>query len=107
MPVIDKFNINMKANYLGMTSLYSRNPLNLQKIEVGSRVIFDTALTYSHVEWLISIKILNLFNREILAPGIQKADSGNDFSKRSLGFSNSLSAQPGRSLWLTLNYKFD
>jgi len=107
MPVIDKFNINMKANYLGRTSLYSRNPLNLQKIEVGSRVIFDTALTYSHVEWLISLKILNLFNREILAPGIQKADSGNDFSKRSLGFSNSLSAQPGRSLWLTLNYKFD
>ena len=105
IPVSQQWNFNMKANYLDRTQLYSRNPLNLQNIEVGSRIIFDSTLSYSNNNWLVSFKALNIFDRKILAPGIQKADSGNDFSKRSLGFSNSLSAQPGRSIWLTVSYK--
>lgn len=104
IPFKESWNVNFKANYLDRTKLYSRNPLILQGIEVGSRVIFDSSISYLSKNWKVSLKALNLFDRKILAPGIQKADSGNDFSKRSLGFSNSLSAQPGRSFWLTFSY---
>lgn len=107
IPFKESWNVNFKANYLDRTKLYSRNPLILQGIEVGSRVIFDSSISYLGKNWKVSLKALNLFDRKILAPGIQKADSGNDFSKRSLGFSNSLSAQPGRSIWLTLSYSLE
>jgi outer membrane receptor for ferrienterochelin and colicins len=106
MPLTEIFNINVKANYLDRTLLYSRNPLNEQGIEVAARVIFDAALTYQIQTWQFSLKALNLFDREVFAPGTGKADAGNDFSKRSLGFGNSLVPQPGRSLWLSASYQF-
>jgi len=55
---------------------------------------------------LTSFTAMNILDRKVFAPGTGKANSGNDFSKRSLGFNNSLSPQPGRSLWLAAEYKF-
>ncbi len=106
LPLGEQLNVNIKANFLSRTSLYSRNPLSIQGIELGSRVIFDSAITYQFMSWQLSLKALNIFNRLVFAPGTGKADSGNDFTKRSLGFSNSLSPQPGRSLWLSAIYQF-
>lgn len=106
VPVSASFNVNIKANYLHRTPLYSRNPLTTQEIEVASRVIFDTAFSYQSTQWLFSLKAMNIFDRKVFAPGVGKANSGNDFSQRSLGFNNSLSPQPGRSLWLAAEYTF-
>ncbi len=106
IPVTAAFNINFKANYFHRTPLYSRNPLTEQEIKVSSRVLFDTAINYQHSHWLLSFKAMNVFDRKVFAPGTGKANAGNDFSKRSLGFNNSLSPQPGRSLWLTAGYSF-
>ena len=106
IPITENINVNIKGNFLYKTPLYSRNPLSEQDIKVGSRVIFDMALNYQYTSWLFTAKAMNMFDREVFAPGTSKADSGNDFSKRSLGFSNSLSPQPGRSLWLTAQYQF-
>lgn len=106
VPVTAAFNINIKANYLHRTPLYSRNPLAEQEIEVASRVILDATIIYQQSQWLFSFKAMNVLNRKTFAPGVGKADSGNDFSKRSLGFNNSLSPQPSRSLWLAAEYKF-
>ncbi len=106
VPITAAFNVNFKANYLHRTPLYSRNPLTKQEIAVSSRVIFDTAISYQHSQWLFSLKAMNILDRKVFAPGIGKANSGNDFSKRSLGFNNSLSPQPGRSLWLGAEYNF-
>ncbi|PCH95964.1 MAG: ligand-gated channel protein [Gammaproteobacteria bacterium] len=106
LPLSESFNANIKGNFLYKTPLYSRNPLNAQAIKIGSRVIFDAVINYQYSAWIITAKALNLFDRKVFAPGIGKADSGNDFSKRSLGFNNSLTPQPGRSLWLTAQYQF-
>ena len=106
LPLAYKVNANIKANYLHRTPLYSRNPLSEQAIEIGSRVIVDAAMTFQYAAWQLTAKALNIFNREVFAPGIGKADAGNDFSKRSLGFNNSLMPQPGRSFWLTAQYQF-
>ncbi|MCW8832538.1 MAG: TonB-dependent receptor plug domain-containing protein [Colwellia sp.] len=106
VPVTASFNVNIKANYLHSTQLYARNPLTEQNIDVASRVIFDTAVSYKQAQWQLSFKAMNIFDREVFAPGTGKANSGNDFSQRSLGFNNSLSPQPGRSLWLAVEYTF-
>ncbi|MBL4910237.1 MAG: TonB-dependent receptor [Alteromonadaceae bacterium] len=106
IPFHEHININIKANYIAKTSLYSRNPLNEQGIKIGSRVIFDTAINYQYQSWQFIIKALNVFNHKVLTAGTGKADSGNDFSQRSLGFANSLIPQPSRSLWLSVSYRF-
>jgi len=106
IPVSEKFDINVKANYIGKTPLYSRNPLNEQNIKVSARIIFDAAVVYQQQSWQLSFKMLNVLNRQVLAAGTGKADSGNNFSQRSLGFGNSLIPQPSRSLWFSLLYHF-
>ena len=106
LPISTAFNLNVKANYVHSTQLYARNPLTEQGIQAASRVIFDAAINYKQDNWQVNVKAMNLFDREVLAPGVGKANSGNDFSQRSQGFVNSLSPQPGRSLWLAVNYTF-
>ncbi len=105
-PLSESMAWNIKGSYIHKTPLYSRNPLTQQGIEIGSSVTFDTTFTYRHDAWLFTAKALNVFNREVFAPGVGKADSGNDFSKRSLGFNNSLAPQPGRSIWVNAKYQF-
>ncbi len=50
VPITTAFNLNIKANYLHRTPLYSRNPLSEQDIEVASRIIFDTAIGYQYAQ---------------------------------------------------------
>ena len=107
LPLDNDWHINLKGNYYHRTPLYSRNPLTEQGIEIGSRIIFDTVLNYQKRDWQFSFKVLNLFDREVFAPGLGKADAGNDFDNRSLGFANSLLPQAGRSFWLSASYQFN
>jgi len=105
-PVIDNWHLNINTNFYSRTALYSRNPLTIRNVKVGSRVILDSSLSYRTGKWQTFIKVLNVFDREILAPGINNANSGDDFSQRSKGYDNSLLPQPGRSIWLTTSYTF-
>ena len=105
-PVAEGWYLNIKSNFYSRTSLYSRNPLTIDGKKVGSRVIFDSTVSYKDANWQLFLKVLNIFDREVLAPGINNANSGDDFSQRSKGYDNSLQPQPGRSLWMTLNYSF-
>ncbi len=50
-----------------------------------------------------SFAINNLIGSEYFHPGGQAADSGQNFSNRSLGYYNSLIPQPGRSFVFTLS----
>jgi len=104
--IANRWNLNLNANFYSRTKLYSRNPLTIKGHEVGSRVIYDSVLSYRDNQWQVFFKILNIFDREILAPGINNANSGDDFSQRSKGYDNSLQPQPGRSLWLTVSHSF-
>jgi iron complex outermembrane receptor protein len=104
LPINNKMGINIKGNYSSPTELYSRNPLSKQGIKLGSRVIFDLAINYTSLDYSINLQVKNLFDHQNMLPGIKAADSGNNFTQRSLGFSNSLIPQASRSLWLTLDY---
>ena len=103
-PISKNLGVNLKANYYSPTDLYSRNPLSEQGIKLGSRAIFDIAAIYNSQNYSISLKVNNLFARQNMLPGINAADSGNDFTQRSLGFTNSLIPQNSRSVWLTLEF---
>ena len=74
VPITAAFNVNIKANYLQRTQLYSRNPLTEQDIEVASRVIFDSAISYQQAQWQLSLKAMNVFDRKVFAPGTGKAN---------------------------------
>lgn len=106
VPVTERIGVNLKGNFYSRTSLYSRNPLAAQGIKLGSKVIFDAALSYQFEQIQLNAKIENVFDREVMAPGIRNADSGNDFSQRSKGYANSLTPLPGRSFWLTIQYQY-
>jgi outer membrane receptor for ferrienterochelin and colicins len=101
-PLNNHFGLNFKSNYYSPTDLYSRNPLSEQGIKLGSRFLFDIAANYTSQYYSISIKVNNLFDHQHMLPGIKAGDSGNDFTQRSLGFTNSLIPQNSRSVWLTL-----
>jgi iron complex outermembrane receptor protein len=105
-PIIDNWHLNINTNFYSRTALYSRNPLTIKNVKVGSRVILDSSISYKAAKWQTFFKVLNIFDREVLAPGINNANSGDDFSQRSKGYDNSLLPQPGRSFWLTTNYTF-
>jgi iron complex outermembrane receptor protein len=104
LPLNSHIGINFKGNYHSPTELYSRNPLTTQGIKLGSRAIFDITANYNNGDYKLSLKVSNLFDHQNMLPGIKAADSGNDFTQRSLGFTNSLMPQAGRSFWLTFEY---
>jgi iron complex outermembrane receptor protein len=105
-PLDENWELNFKANYYDRTGLYSRNALIPQGIEVGSRMTVDASVKFIYGGWQLNFKIENLADRKVFAPGLRKADSGNDFSARSKGYQNSLTPLPGRSMWITVKYQF-
>ena len=82
----------------------SKQRLHRFETWIVSRFVFDIAANYTSQYYSISIKVNNLFDHQHMLPGIKAADSGNDFTQRSLGFTNSLIPQNSRSVWLTLEF---
>ncbi len=97
----------LRANYVSKRELYLRNPLRNQGRKADAYAVFHLALGYQKKPWGLSFRINNLFNNEYYQPGVEQADSGDDFSQRALGFRNSLIPQPKRSYWLRLNWSWD
>lgn len=103
IPIKDNLNFNFRSNYVSERLVYSRNPLRINNYKVGAYFVCNLALSYSISPVYLTLKVLNLFDENYYHPGIENADSGDDFTKRSQGFSNSLLPQQERSLWV--NFK--
>jgi iron complex outermembrane receptor protein len=48
--------------------------------------------------------VKNITDSQYFHPGLEQADSGDNFSQRSLGYRNSLLPQKGRTYFITLNF---
>ena len=105
-PINHHWGVNLKGNFSYRTELYSRNAMKPQDHQVGSRFVTDITLKYNNNDWQLNFKIENLFNRKYLAPGLRKADAGNNFTERSLGYQNSLIPLPSRAWWISFDYQF-
>ena len=77
--------------------LYSQNPLRGQGKTIDPYLVLNGALSYTYRPFTLTLKGVNLLDKTYFHPGVEQADSGDDFTSRSLGFRNSLIPQPGRS----------
>jgi len=105
LPIYKKVTLNTRANYVSTRQLYLRNALRAENRLLDGYILVNSNITYVITEYCrLAFKIRNLLNENYYHPGVQQADSGDDFTKRSLGFRNSLVPQPGRSFWVTLSF---
>lgn len=100
VPIGSSWNVNLSANMVSDRTLYSRNPLRTNDRKAESYVTFDMNLRYNYKPFSVALKVKNLFDEAYFHPGAEQADSGDDFSKRSLGFRNSLIPQLKRNFML-------
>ena len=106
IPIQKHWNLNLRGNFVSRRELYSQNPLRAQGKTIDPYVVFNGALSFYYRPFTVTLKIVNLFNRSYFHPGVEQADSGDDFSKRSLGFRNSLIPQPRRSFVFRFNIDY-
>jgi iron complex outermembrane receptor protein len=109
VPVSDRFGVHLRTNWVSDRELYLRNPLRAEGREIDSYVVFDLNLRYRFEHAALAFKINNLFDQGYYQPGIEQADSGDEFfdgegnPQRAPGFRNSLLPQVGRHFMLTLS----
>jgi len=107
VPLGQQFNLNLSGNYVGERELDGRNPLRWQGQKLDGYFTLDGVMTYRYnADIDISLKVLNILAEDYFHPGVEGANSGNNFTQRSSGFMNSLIPQPGRSLWLNVQKRF-
>ena len=106
VPLDSHWNFNLRGNYVGERQLYSQNPLRNQDETIDSFFVFNGALSYGDGPYSVTLKVANLFNTSYFHPGVEQADSGDDFDSRSLGFRNSLIPQPGRSFVIRASLQY-
>ncbi len=103
---MDKLNLFISGNYVGEQELYLRNPLRAENKKLDSYFVINCNIRYLIKPLSISLKVLNLFDKEYFHSGVEAADAGDDFEHRSLGWHNSLLPQPGRSILLNMTIDF-
>lgn len=106
LPVRGKLNLFLSGNYVSEQDLYLRNPLRAKNRKLDSYLVMNCNIRYTLKPFSISLRVLNLFNKEYFHSGLETASSGDDFANRSLGWHNSLHPQPGRSFLLSINFNF-
>ncbi|MCP4698469.1 MAG: TonB-dependent receptor [Gammaproteobacteria bacterium] len=106
LPVGQRWNVNLRGNFVGKRKLYSRNPLRWQGKTIDPYFVLNGTLRYQYRTYSATFKVLNMLDKEYFHPGVEGAESGDDASRRSLGYRNSLLPQPGRSFWLMLGAEF-
>ncbi len=104
IPLNAHWHVNLRSNYVSNRLLYSRNPLREAGRKAEAYTLFNLAVGYQKAPLSLAFKIENLFDVEYYHPGMEQADSGDDFSQRSQGFRNSLLPQEKRSFWLNLRW---
>lgn len=103
LPIVKAFNLNLKGNYVSSRLVYTRNALRVKNYEVPSYFTCDGAVSYTFKIATVSFKVKNVLDLEYFHPGVEQADSGDDFANRSLGYRNSLLPQTGRTFMVSLN----
>ncbi|MDP2385121.1 MAG: TonB-dependent receptor [Bacteroidota bacterium] len=103
LPVLKNINLNVRGNYVSDRLVYSRNALREKEYKIGSYFTMDGSITFNYKVTSLVFKIKNITNIDYFHPGLEQADSGDDFTKRSLGYRNSLLPQAGRSFMISLN----
>ena len=106
LPFRDNLSLFLSGNYVSEQDLYLRNPLRVKNKKLDSYFVLNCNIRYLFKPFLISLKVLNLFNKEYYHSGVDAADAGDDFEHRSLGWQNSLLPQPGRSILLNIRFDF-
>jgi iron complex outermembrane receptor protein len=106
MPISEHWNLNLRANWVSSKKLYVRNPLRAKGRDNDPYTVFDANLIYNFEPFSIAFKVRNLFDQEYYHSGVEGAESGDDFTKRSVGWRNSLIPQPGRSFMLRFSMNF-
>lgn len=106
VPYTDNFFVNLRANIVSSRELYLRNPLRASGDKADAYALLHLNLGYHTKRFNIAFKINNLLNKGYLQPGLEQADSGNDFTQRSLGFRNSLVPGIGRTYGISFSWKF-
>jgi iron complex outermembrane receptor protein len=107
VPVLEQWNINLRAQYHGETELYSRNRLRSQGENLDAYFLVNLTFGYLVGDMSVLLKVDNLFNERYFLPGERAANAGNDFdAPRSSGFKSSFIPTPLRSYMLMVSYKF-
>lgn len=107
LPLNSYWHLNLRGNFVSPRTLYSRNPLRAAGRKAEDYSLFNLALGYQKAPFSLVFKIENVFNVDYYHPGMEQADSGDDFSQRSQGFRNSLLPQEKRSYWLNVKWTWD
>ncbi len=106
LPLGDAWNLNLRGNYVSSRELYLRNPLRGQGEKLDSYFVLNSAISYQYEPLTITLKVLNMLDKDYFHPGAESANAGNDFSQRSLGYINSVIPQAERSYWLQVKLGF-
>lgn len=102
IPILKDFNLNIKGNFVSSRLVYTRNTLRINNYKIPSYFTLDGNLSYRFGIATLSVKIKNITDTKYFQPGLEQADSGNDFNNRSLGYRNSLLPQTGRTYVFSL-----
>ena len=115
-PLSENWGFNIQANWISDRVLYSENPLrseyNLDRSPENNRgaksyLVADAHLSYHTLAFETGIRIENIFGESYYHPGVEGADSGDNFDRPSAGFINSLIPQvkkPTVMAYLTFNF---
>ncbi len=104
LPVTKYFNLNLRGLYVSERELYSRNVMRPQG-KIDDYSLLNGTVSFKYNNWLLSLKVENIFDHEYLHPGIEQADAGNDTSKRAPAFHNSMLPQAKRNFLVNLTFK--
>jgi outer membrane receptor for ferrienterochelin and colicins len=106
LPLGESWNLNVQANWQASKTLYMRNPLRAEHKKNDSFTVINANISYDFSPYRLALKIKNVFNQRYYHSGVEGAESGDDFSQRSLGWRNSLIPQTYRNFMLTFSMAF-
>lgn len=82
---------------------YTRNALRAKDYKIAAYYTADCNLGIKYKATTVLLKVKNITDADCIQPGVEQADAGDDFNKRSLGCRNSLLPQIGRNYMISLN----
>lgn len=103
LPIFKYVNFNIRGNYVSERLVYTRNTLRAKDYKIAPYFTMDCNLAVKFKAATLAFKVKNIADVNYYHPGVEQADSGDDFSKRSLGYRNSLLPQMGRNYMVSLN----
>jgi len=107
LPLSNSWAVNFQANWISERKLFSQNPLRAEYNEnrdtsenrkAKAYLSVDLNLRYHASNFETGIRVENIFSEDYLLPGVESANSGDNFEQASLGFNNSLLPQVNKPI---------